>query len=56
MCYFGFCFAMDFFHLFPKKDKKKKKGKNSDGPIKVATKNDSPGTRFLDFGLDFGLF
>ncbi len=22
----------------------------------MATKNDSPGTRFLDFGLDFGLF
>ncbi len=42
--------------IYSQKKTKKKKGKNSDGPIKVATKNDSPGTRFLDFGLDFGLF
>ncbi len=42
--------------IYSKKNRQKNKGKNSDGPIKVATKNGSPGTRFLDFGLDFGLF
>jgi len=58
MCYFGFCFAMDFFHFIPKKDQKdKNKEKIVMGQSKwPTTKNDSPGTRFLDFGLDFGLF
>jgi hypothetical protein len=53
---FWFLFCNGFLPFIPKKRQKKKKVKNSDGPIKVATKNDSPGTRFLDFGLDFGLF
>jgi hypothetical protein len=48
-------FVLQWISSIYSKEKTKNKEKNSDGPIKVAT-NDFPGTRFLDFGLDFGLF
>jgi hypothetical protein len=49
-------FVLRWISSISSRKKTKNKEKNSDGPIKVATKNGSPGTRFLDFGLHFGLF